>query len=327
MRLDLRVCSWTGAISVEVGVTSLDLRQLEVFEAIMRSGSVSAAARELGITQSAVSRILARFEASLGMDLFTRANGRLTATHHANAVLSKSRGILEAVSSLEAMSAQAGPDHRELTFVTVPSLSYGLVPSVLRTYSAARPDVRFRFDVRTTEAAVDAMVRSEVDFAVVALPVSHPTLQVTSLFRTVSCAVMRHDHRLAQKDLIRPEDLSTEKMIFLLRRQPTRQLIEDAFVRTGLTPDVRIETSNVATACLCAAEGLGIAVVNGLMAGYSATPDLVIRPFEPRVHHTVALVEKAGRERGDGVNFFVDCLVNEVREKFASTGAAIEILA
>ncbi|PTR37378.1 DNA-binding transcriptional regulator, LysR family [Mameliella alba] len=305
----------------------MDLRHLEVFDAIMRFGSVSAAARELGITQSAVSRILGRFETRLGFDLFTRANGRLTPTRQANAVLAQARGILEAVSRLEVMSTRAAAPSPELVFVTVPSLSYGLVPSVLGAFSARKPDVRFGFDVRTTEAAIDVMVRREAEFAVVALPVSHPTLQVTPLFRTVSCAVMRHDHPLAKTSLVRPADLAGEKMIFLLRRQPTRQLIEDAFSRERLTPDIRIETSNVATACRCAAEGLGVAVVNGMMAGYTVTSELAIRPFEPRVHHTVALVEQAGRDRSPDTQTFVDCLLSEVRAKFETLGLPLEILA
>ena len=304
----------------------MDLRQLEVFEAIMRSGSVSAAARELGLTQSAVSRILARLEASLGSDLFVRANGRLTATRHANRVLPQARGVLESVAALQALSDRSGQRHRELTFVTVPSLSYGLIPSVLRAFSERRPDIRFGFDVRTTEATVDAMVRSEAEFAIVALPVSHPTLTVTPLFRTASCVVMRKDHRLAVKPVIRPEDLADERMIFLLRRQPTRQLIEDAFQRAGLVPDIRVETSNVATACRCAAEGLGVAVVNAMMAGYSATPDLVIRPFEPRIHHSVALLEQTGRERSEDLSLFIECLVTEVRATFSTLGLTLDFL-
>ena len=304
----------------------MDLRQLEVFEAIMRSGSVSAAARELGLTQSAVSRILARLEASLGSDLFTRANGRLAPTRHANRVLPQARGVLESVAAMQALSDRSNRQQNELTFVTVPSLSYGLVPSVLRAFSDKRPDIRFGFDVRTTEATVDAMVRSESEFAIVALPVSHPTLRVTPLFRTASCVVVHKDNRLAGKSVVRPRDLAEERMIFLLRRQPTRQLIEDAFSREGLTPDIRIETSNVATACRCAAEGLGVAVVNAMMAGYSATPDLVIRPFEPRIHHTVALLEQTGRGRSDEVQLFVDCLVAEVRSKFISLGLSLDFL-
>lgn len=304
----------------------MDLRQLEVFEAIMRSGSVSAAARELGLTQSAVSRILARFEAQLGAPLFARVNGRLSPTRHANGALPQARGILEAVSALQAMSDNAGSKRRDLTFVTVPSLSYELIPAVLRDFLKACPDVRFGFDVRTTEATVDAMVRSEAEFALVALPVSHPTLTATPLFRTSSCVVMPKGHRLAALSKIGPQDLARERMIFLLRRQPTRQLIEDAFHRAGLQPDICVETSNVATACRCASEGLGVAVVNAMMAGYSATPNLAIRPFEPRIHHTVALIEQAGRERSPELSLFIDCLAAEVRQKFASLALPLDIL-
>lgn len=304
----------------------MDLRQLEVFEAIMRSGSVSAAARELGITQSAVSRILARLEASLGSDLFVRANGRLTATRQANRVLPQARGVLESVAALQAMTDRDDRKQRELTFVTVPSLAYGLVPSVLRAFVDQRPDVRLGFDSRTTEATVEAMLRSDAEFALVAQPVSHPALKATPLFRTAGCAVIHKDHHLAEKALITPMDLADEKMIFLLRRQPTRQLIEDAFQRAGLTPRIQVETSNVATACRCAAEGLGLAVVNAMMASYSATPELVIRPFEPRIHHTVALIEQAGRERSEDVSLFVTCLVAEVRRRFRAHGLPLEIL-
>ena len=299
---------------------------MEVFEAIMRSGSVSAAARELGITQSAVSRILARLEKNLGSELFVRANGRLTATGRAERVLLQTRDILESVAALRAMPSPADPKQHRITFVTVPSLSYGLIPSVLRAFSKERPDVRFGFDVRTTEATVDAMVHSEAEFAIVALPVSHPTLHVTPLFRTTSCVVLHKSHPLASRDQIEPDDLIGEKMIFLLRRQPTRQLVEEAFRRTGCAPDIQVETSNVATACRCASEGLGLAVVNAMMAGYSATPDLVIRPFEPPIHHTVALVEKAGRKRSDDLAWFLECLKSEVQSKFKKLDLPLEIL-
>lgn len=293
----------------------------------MRSGTVSAAARELGITQSAVSRILAKLEDSLGLHLFTRANGRLTPTSYANEVLLQARDVLEGVSALQAISKRRRQkETQSLTFVTVPSLSYGLVPSVLKAFSKVQPDVRFGFDVRTTEATVDVMLRRGAEFAVVALPVSHPTLKITPLFRTISCVVMHRDHPLADKPVVYPEDMTGEKMIFLLRRQPTRHVIEEAFLRANTIPDVQVETSNVATACRCAAEGLGIAVVNAVMAGYSATPDLVIRPFEPRIHHTVAFVEHAGRQRSQEVSLFVDCLVSEVRKEFIRLKLPIEFL-
>lgn len=74
----------------------------------------------------------------------------------------------------------------QLAFVTVPSLSYRLVPSVPRAFAARKPEVRFGSDMRTTEAAIDVMDWREAEFAVVAPPVPNPTVQVTPLFRTVS---------------------------------------------------------------------------------------------------------------------------------------------
>ncbi|MCV6547298.1 MAG: LysR family transcriptional regulator [Cohaesibacter sp.] len=304
----------------------MDLRQLEVFEAIMRSGSVSAAAREIGLTQSAVSRILARLEASLGFDLFIRANGRLSATDQANKVLFKAKDILEGVSALQAISSSADSESNDFTFVTLPSLSYTLIPSVLADYSKARPEARIQFDVRTAEAALEAMIRREAEFAIVTLPVSHPMLTVTPLFRTISCAVMRDDHALVENDLVHPTDLRDEKMILLLRRLPTRQLIDDAFMRSGLVPNIHIGTSNVATACRCVSNGLGIAILDGMMASYSSIPNLVIKPFIPNIHHTVALVEPMGHKRSEKTELFIECLISELESKSASLKFPIDII-
>jgi len=64
----------------------MNLRQLEVFNAIMRFGSVTGAARELGVSQPAVSKILRHAEDQLGMRLFERLNGRLQPTMEAKAI-------------------------------------------------------------------------------------------------------------------------------------------------------------------------------------------------------------------------------------------------
>ncbi|HBG99642.1 MAG TPA: LysR family transcriptional regulator [Rhodobacteraceae bacterium] len=291
----------------------MELKRLEVFEAIMRSGTVSAAARELGLTQSAVSRILARFEADLGFPLFRRAQGRLVPTARAHAVLVQVREVLAAVSGLRGLrSGDAARQRDALRFVTVPTLADTIMPTVLRSYGAAHPGARFAFDVRTTDAAVDTMLRREADFAVVALPVAHPTLRVTPLYRATSCCVLPRDHPLAAQAVISAADLRDVDLIVLGRRQPTRQLIEEAFNRAGVVPRVRVETSTVGTACRCVAAGLGVTVVNGLMAGYAADATLTIRPFEPRIHHTLALIEPAGSPRASEVAGFLRCLLADI---------------
>lgn len=311
-----------------VGLNGVNLRQLEVFDAIMRSGSVTAAARELGMTQSAISRILARFESEIGFQLFSRANGRLTPTPRANAVLVQVREALVSLSGLRMFQAESGAASRNrLDFVTVPSLAQALVPSVLRAFLDKHPDMRIGFDVRSTEATLDVMTRRQAAFAIVAQPVSHPALKVTALFRSASYCVLHRDHPLARKRRISAGDLKGEPLIFHLGRQPIRQLIEETFLRAGVLPEIRVETSIVATACRCARERLGIAVVNGLMAGYAADPELAVLPFEPRIHHTLALIEPAGQPRPAVVSDFIDSLTADINATALRLGVAVEQLA
>jgi DNA-binding transcriptional LysR family regulator len=291
----------------------MELKRLEVFEAIMRSGTVSAAARELGLTQSAVSRILARFEADLGFPLFRRAQGRLVPT--ARAPCRSGSGPRGACGGFGAARPSVG---RRGAAARRAALRHGADPCRHHHADrsaqlwAAHPGARFAFDVRTTDAAVDTMLRREADFAVVALPVAHPTLRVTPLYRATSCCVLPRDHPLAAQAVISAADLRDVDLIVLGRRQPTRQLIEEAFNRAGVVPRVRVETSTVGTACRCVAAGLGVTVVNGLMAGYAADATLTIRPFEPRIHHTLALIEPAGSPRASEVAGFLRCLLADI---------------
>jgi len=305
----------------------MQLKQLEVFDAIVRSGSVSAAAREMGMTQSAVSKILARFEDELGFEVFYRQNGKLTPAPRASSVLERSRKVLEAMSSLRAVRDNSGDaGQKVMSVVTVPSLAHAVIPPVLKQFNTFQPDTRVLFDVRTTQATIDTMIRQAADFALVTLPVSHPTLTVQPLYRSTSHCCIPDNHPLAQKSRISPEDLIGEPLILLSTRQPTRQQIDEAFRRHGIRPNVRIETANVLAACKCAEQGLGIAIVNALMAGYTDTSNVVIRPFGSEIFHTLALLEVAGVERKPAVNTFLECLHTSVQHMCATTGLKVDVL-
>lgn len=305
----------------------MQLKQLEVFDAIVRSGSVSAAAREMGMTQSAVSKILARFEEELGFEVFYRQNGKLTPAPRASAVLERSRKVLEAMSSLRAVRDDSGDaGQKVLSVVTVPSLAHAVIPTVLKQFNTFHPDMRVLFDVRTTQATIDTMIRQAADFALVTLPVSHPTLTVQPLYRSTSHCCIPDSHPLAKKSRICPEDLIGEPLVLLSTRQPTRQQIDEAFRRHGIRPNVRIETANVLAACKCAEQGLGIAIVNALMAGYTDTSNVVIRPFGSEIFHTLALLEVSGVERKPAVDSFLECLHGSVQHMCATTGLKVEVL-
>ncbi|MBC8240308.1 MAG: LysR family transcriptional regulator [Alphaproteobacteria bacterium] len=303
------------------------LKQFKVFDTIVRAGSISAAARELSITQSAVSRILAKFENELGYELFYRKNGRLTPSSRSALVLARVRRVLEAVSGVNAVKSDGikpGPPFVEL--VTVPSLAHSVIPQVLREYVDIYPEARIHLDVRTTLGTINALISQSADFGLLTLPVSHPTLRVEPLFRMKSSCILRRDHPLAEKDVITVQDLADEPLVLLSRRQPTRLLIDDAFARNGVRPKVRVETATVLSACRCAEEGVGIAMVNTLMASYLLDKTMAIRPFGSQIHHTLALVEPAGLQRTRQTADFLSCFCTNVLRKIKEESLEIDYL-
>ncbi|MTI17442.1 LysR family transcriptional regulator [Rhodobacteraceae bacterium RKSG542] len=305
----------------------MQIKRLEVFDAIMRSGTVSAAARELGMTQSAVSRILARLEEELGFPLFYRERGTLIPAPRSSDMLSRVRSVLDAVSSIRELQNESNnPIRGKLNFVTVPSLSFSFVPEVLKAFYEQKPETRVRYDVRTTSASINAVISQEADFALLTLPASHPTLIVTPLFRTKSSAVMHKDHPLAKKERITAADLADENLIVLSVRQPTRIQLDEAFNRAGVKQKIAIETASVVSACKCAEQRIGVAVVNSLMACYAEADDLCIRPFDSLIHHTLALVEPAGKKRTPEMDVFFSCFVNNIEEVSQRHGIEIEVL-
>ncbi|MES0884359.1 LysR family transcriptional regulator [Roseibium sp. SCP14] len=305
----------------------MQLKQLEVFDAIVRSGSISAAAREMGMTQSAVSKILARFEEDLGYEVFYRQNGKLVPAPRASSVLGRVRKVLEAMSSLRAVRDDSGEKAQKvLSLVTVPSLAHAVIPTVLKQFNELHPETRVLFDVRTTHATIDTMIRQAADFALVTLPVSHPTLSVQPLYRSTSHCCIPETHPLAEKERISAEDLIDEPLVLLSTRQPTRQQIDEAFRRNGIRPNVKIETANVLAACRCAEQGLGIAIVNALMAGYTGSSRVAIRPFGSEIFHTLALLEGAGLDRKPEVDSFLKCLHSSVEHMCETTGLNVETL-
>ena len=110
----------------------MNLKQLEAFQAIMASGSTIGAGERLGLSQSAVSRLLAQFEEDLGLRLFVREKCRLVPTQEAQALLQDAQGLVESAQCFRRHSDQLrlGGFKRRLLKVAVPStLASQLMPA------------------------------------------------------------------------------------------------------------------------------------------------------------------------------------------------------
>ncbi|SKB37609.1 LysR family transcriptional regulator [Sphingopyxis flava] len=152
-------------------------RQIEVFHAVYTHGSISAAARALGVSQPSVSKTLHHAEDSLGFPLFQLARGRLVPTDEAHALMREAGDIFERLTSLQHTArnlSQAGGGHIRLGIV--PSLALDIVPQAMAQFRRQWPRVTFEVHTHHHDDLVQSLIERETDIAVAYTPPAHPRL-------------------------------------------------------------------------------------------------------------------------------------------------------
>jgi len=240
-----------------------NLKSLECFRAIVDTGSATAAARQLNMTQPGVSRLLGLLEHKLGLSLFHRNKGRLVPTHEA---LLFHKEVELALKSIDRVSELArnlrNADFGELTIVSPPSLAEGLLSRVISEFIALHPNVHVSLDSQSVETARDMVALRAVDCGFIKLPVEHPGLICEPLIKAGTLCALPPKHPLASKRVINVTDLDCEPLILLGKGRVSRQQLDAAFLDAGVTMNVRVETHTVSSACAFARDGTGIAIIN-----------------------------------------------------------------
>lgn len=272
----------------------VDLRALRAFRSIVRTGTVTAAGRELGLTQPATSRLLAQLERDMGFELFHRDRGRLVPTSDALLLFEEVELALGGVDHVAELVANIARFRvGRLRLVAPPSFTEGVLPEIVAAFLARFPDVHLSIDSRSVETTRMMIATRAVDAGFVKMPVDRPDLAAESVVVSHSVCVLSREHRLASQPALDPRLLRGEPLILLGAGRRSRAQIESAFAEAGVAPRVRIDTHTIGSACGLAARGVGIAIVNALLARPYLRDGLVALPFRPELRHEYAFVTAA----------------------------------
>lgn len=273
---------------------TLGVRALTTFAEVMRTGSATTAARNLGMTQPGVSRIIAQLEGAVGFELFYRDRGRLVATKDALALAEEVELALAGLARVQSLVADIATSAvGELRVVAPPSFAEGLLPDIVASFLEQFPGVRFSLDSRSIETAKAMIATRVADCGFMKMPVDDADLHCEPLIANGSVCVLPSDHPLAAHEELTPEQLRGEPLILLGSGRQWRAQVDGAFAQYGLRPHVAIETHTHGSACALAGRGVGIAIVNELLARSYVRGGLVARRFAPAIVHEYAFVTSA----------------------------------
>ncbi|RYF75321.1 MAG: LysR family transcriptional regulator, partial [Comamonadaceae bacterium] len=145
----------------------MNLRQIEVFRAVMFTGSVTDAARLLHVSQPGISRMLSHIEIQLGMALFERARGKLRPTPEATLLYAEVDQVYQGVQRVQrrAQDLKEGTG-LSLRVLASPSTALELVPRAISALTLRFPTVRIYMETQLVREMVGQLVRHEADMAV-----------------------------------------------------------------------------------------------------------------------------------------------------------------
>ena len=277
----------------------MNLRQLEVFHAIMQAGSVTGAANALNVSQPAISGVLKHTEQRLKMKLFERIGGRLYPTPEATAILPDVSEIFGRIDTLH-RSMQEMRDGRSgrIVVATSPTLVNAYLPRAIGLFCKLSPLVQISILSLPTPSAIERVARREADIGLVYAPVLDRGVEAEDLAITEIACVVPKTHPLAHKEEVSALDLVDESVISLGPRTMLGMLIEEASRRAGgIAPLIRIEASSSLTACLLVSEGAGVALVDRAAAVSRKFDDLAFRSYSPKISVPIKLIYPRERPR------------------------------
>lgn len=241
-------------------MATINLNHLHYFYEVARAGSFTRAARELLVSQSALSVQVRALETALGGALFDRRRNGVVLTDHGQRAYEVAERVFTEVDRLVADFEKTDRlVAASVTVCTVNSIGIYVLPELLAAFRQKSPEVRIRLDFRESEGVMDQLYRGKTDLAVVPWERAYPDLAAVPLTRNKMFLVAPPDHPLVTAGRAVPRDLQAYPFVGYHEGMHIRSMIDALFRRMSLQIEYSVESSNAATIKQMVIAGMGLA--------------------------------------------------------------------
>ena len=297
----------------------ITLRELRLFVTAARSGSMSKAASDIGLSQPALSRCITELERTLGVLLFDRTNRGISPTPHGEVLLRRATGVLEelrhAVDELRSLSGASGGD---LRIGGTPTMCAGLVPAIMNSVLGDHP--QFRFEVAELDArklAGELAARS-VDIGIGAQHAAGDAdgLVFEELFDDRLFIVAAARHPLVSKRSIKLEDVARMQWVLPGADAPVTVQLRNEFRKRGLTlSETAVTTMSISVRYNLIGRNNFLTVVYGSALRLGNAPGFVrVLPIDLPVGISIGILRPRGRTLAPSAEVFAQAARRVARQ-------------
>lgn len=287
----------------------MSVRQIEAFRAVMTAGTTKGAAEMLGVSQPAVSRLIAQFERRLRFDVFDRSSGRLTPTPEA---IILNEEVARTFRSIDKIFERA-QDIRDgragnLRIAVLPALAFGFIPKVVRAFSDRHPGTGVTIHSPGSDRIAEWAASQQIDLGIAIDPAPPYGIEAEPLCRTPYLLAVPADHRLACQEAVEPADLHGERFVSHTANNSVRLDSDRIFAEAGVARRVTAEAQFSVAVAQLVREGLGVGFVDPFTAEDFADRGLAFRPFRPDIAFDVSILYPSQRPLSRMARSFVATL-------------------
>ncbi|MDR6715340.1 DNA-binding transcriptional LysR family regulator [Pseudomonas hunanensis] len=264
------------------------LRHMEVFRAVMLTGSISAAAKMLYVSQPAVSKLIAYIEGRLSYRLFERINNRLVPTGEAQILFREVERVYQAALVVnECALSLASGSQRNLRISCSASLSTVVIPIALAQLKRESPSLNIEWQTSLMNEMPNQILSKKVDLSIAALPLVHDHLHSRAFMRGRMVVVMPAEHALAQQAQLSLQQLEGQALLLFRPDMPFGQLLAQEIERQGAQLESLLSFTNANEAVALVKQGMGISIIDEFVAQGSG---LKVVPLAEEIHFDISFV-------------------------------------
>ncbi len=301
----------------------MKLNQIAAFREVMRTGTMSAAARNLSRSQPAISGLISSLEADIGVKLFTRDGGRLHPVPEAYYLLEEANQILGRLETATTMmKGIRSTDRGTIQIASMPGPSVFVLPGIVSDFVADRSEVSVSLTSRSSTIVHQLVASQQYD---IGFADTQPDLQTETSLMTAEaysfrCYCALHpDDPLARQEYISPTDLDGRPMAALYGDHPTRRATEDNFTNETAHFALRFEAQYFIPLLTYVEHRLANAIVDAItVEGYTnycnGDAALIFRPFVPDIYLDTRLLMPRHNRRSHLSSAFVDVLRSRLKD-------------
>ena len=291
-------------------------RQIEVFQAVMECGTLTAAAERLCISQPSVSRTLSRFEQVAGFKAFELKSGRLKPTEGAKIFYAEVLKVRQGNKYLSSVAKEIGSFRKGyISIAVLPALSHSWIVQAVKEFSMRYPDIQLSILEKASKDILESINTQRIDLGITIFKSESEAVQNRKIASIESVCILPKPHPLAKRKYIELSDLKNEKFIGLVNTERELVLSHQHLLSSaeGNSINISLNASSMPMACYLVAENHGVSIISSVAAQEYSHLNIAVCPLKPKDIRPVYLLKSSNRDYFPLVDVLETMLLKQLR--------------